>query len=95
LPLLFVLTACPSPPPAEESCNFIQNSLGRRVSWARTPIPFYIDMGSFDGPNNEDFYWGVVDAMEAWNAQFDTTRFSTGWAHHGPSHPGAQWQRGV
>jgi hypothetical protein len=75
LPLLFLLTACPSPPPAEESCNFIQNSLGRRVSWARTPIPFYIDMGSFDGPNNEDFYWGVVDAMEAWNAQFDRPVF--------------------
>ncbi len=71
LPFLMLLTACPNPPPAEESCNFVQNSFQRRVSWARLPVKFYLDKGSFAGPNEDVYYRAVREAMDVWNAQFD------------------------
>ncbi len=70
LPFL-LLTACPNPPPAEESCNFVQNSFQRRVSWAKLPVKFYIHKGSFAGPNEDDYYIAIKEAMDVWNAKFD------------------------
>lgn len=41
--LLLALINCGRPDP-EESCGFVQNSDGQRVSWAgRTPVPLYAD----------------------------------------------------
>ena len=70
IPILFSLVACTNPPPAEESCNFVQNSFKRRVSWARTPIKFYADKTITD-----EQYKGVLDAMEVWNQEFDRPVF--------------------
>ncbi len=74
LTMIFALTAlsaCQNPPPAEDSCNFVQNSFNRRVSWARVPVKFYLDKGSFSGENADAYYHAVVEAMDVWNAQFE------------------------
>lgn len=70
-----MLTACPNPPAAEESCNFVQNSLKQRVSWARTPIRFYADMDSFAGLDQARYQKAIVEAMNVWNEQFDRPVF--------------------
>jgi hypothetical protein len=68
---LALLTACPNPPPAEESCNFVQNSFQRRVSWTRVPVKMYIDTGSFAGPNEDLYYRAIAEAMDVWNSRFE------------------------
>lgn len=67
LPMLFMLTACPNPPPPQKSCNFVQNSFQRRVSWARLPVRFYVDKGSFAGADEDKFYNSMKEAMQVWN----------------------------
>ncbi len=67
---LFMLTACPNPPPAEEACNFVQNSFNRRVSWIRFPIRFYADDSISD-----DMFRGIVEAMNVWNEEFNQPVF--------------------
>lgn len=67
---LILLTACPNPPPAEEACNFVQNSFNRRVSWVRFPIRFYADDSISD-----DMFRGIVAAMNVWNEEFDRPVF--------------------
>lgn len=72
--MLTTLAACQNPPPAEDSCNFVQNSFQRRVSWARLPVRFYLDKSSFapDDQEKADIYYNAVkEAMDVWNAQFE------------------------
>jgi hypothetical protein len=65
-----ILTACGQQPPAQESCNFVQNQFGRRVHWARTPIRFYADASV-----NDQQYRVIIESMEFWNEQFDRPVF--------------------
>lgn len=64
------LLGCSNPPPAEDSCNFVQNSFNRRVSWVRFPIRFYADDSITD-----DMYRGIVSAMNVWNEEFNQPVF--------------------
>lgn len=77
---LLFLTACPNPPPAEDPCNFVQNSLKRRVSWARTPIVLYVDDSLLSIDVGERGELAALDslseAVEFWNDQFDTPVFN-------------------
>ncbi len=67
---LMLLAGCAKPPASEESCNFILNKFHRRVSWAETPIRFYVD----DSINSNQ-YNDILKAMEIWNKQFDEPVF--------------------
>ncbi len=75
IPVLTLLSACQNPPPSQDSCNFVLNSLNRRVSWARTPIQFYIDAASFEGPDELKYHKAIQEAMDVWNAEFETPVF--------------------
>jgi hypothetical protein len=68
--LSLMVLACAKQPPAEESCNFVQNQYGRRVSWARMPIRFYAD----ETISNEE-YVGIEKAMNVWNNLFNKPVF--------------------
>lgn len=57
-------------PPAQESCNFVQNQFGRRVGWAQMPIRFYAD-SSVDRQQ----FRVIVESMEIWNRYFDRPVF--------------------
>ena len=70
IPTFLLFTACSNPPPAEDSCNFVQNSFKRRVSWAKTPVKFYADKSITD-----EQYAGILAAMKVWNDEFDTPVF--------------------
>ncbi|MCB0377687.1 MAG: matrixin family metalloprotease [Bdellovibrionales bacterium] len=69
--LMFAITTgCGQQLPPEESCNFVTNSLNRRVSWYRMPIQFYVD----DSLSNEQ-YDAVLKATEIWNSHFNGSVF--------------------
>ena len=76
---LVFLSGCQNPPPAEESCNFSQNSFNRRVSWARLPIQLYVDESllTIDVGDNDRFaaFYALREAVEFWNQQFETPVF--------------------
>ncbi len=54
------LQACA--PRAQESCNFVQNSYGQRVSWAKDPITLYADNSV-----PAEALPSIRRAMETWN----------------------------
>lgn len=60
-----VLCGCADQPPAEEACNFVQNRMNRRVSWARMPIVFYADSNITAQQETE-----IREAMAIWNDLF-------------------------
>lgn len=69
-PLLLMLIACSNPPPAEDSCNFVQNAFSRRVSWARLPIQMYANKNLSD-----EMVEGIREAMQVWNDELGYTAF--------------------
>lgn len=71
LGLALISISCAEKPAAEEPCNFVQNSFGQRVSWARMPIQFYVD----DSLSDQQYY-GLERAMQVWNDYFDRPVFS-------------------
>ena len=70
LAVTLVAGGCGQQPPPEESCNFVQNQFGRRVSWARMPIQFYTDQSISDKQHHE-----IIAAMKVWNDHFDRPVF--------------------
>ena len=61
--LALMLSSCADRPPAEESCNFVQNSFGRRVSWATLPLKFYVDERAM----SPQHIVGLKAAAQVWN----------------------------
>lgn len=58
-----LVQACGKTPPAEMSCNFVQNQNLQRVSWgSNLPVNIYIDE-SVPG----DYYSAIKAALEDWN----------------------------
>ncbi len=58
--------ACAQKPEPQENCNFVQNSLKRRVSWENdVPVIFYIHR-SVPG----EYFNDIEQALDKWNARF-------------------------
>ena len=82
---LFIFTACPNPPAAEEPCNFVQNSFSRRVAWARFPIVLYADDSVLNIPVGLDSngdprdpltaVYALQEAVLFWNEELGTEVF--------------------
>jgi len=68
--LILLVFGCAKEPPAQESCNFVQNQFGRRVSWARLPIQFYADSSVTDRQ-----FHVIRESMQVWNDHFDRPVF--------------------
>ena len=74
--LSFLMMACQNSLPAEQSCNFVVNQQGRRLSWARSPIVFHMDQDSFaQNPDRAGYRQEILEAMEFWNEEFSEPVF--------------------
>lgn len=63
LPLV-LLSGCSQPEP-EESCGFEQNSLGRRISWQKFPVTFYLSADA-----SSEVVYSMDEAAHIWNQAF-------------------------
>ncbi len=62
LAMLILAANCSKKPDPEDSCGFIQNEYGQRVSWnSRRPVPMYID-SSFP----DRYHEAIRRAMATW-----------------------------
>ena len=75
--LAFGLQACA--PKAQESCNFVQNSYGQRVSWSKDPITLYADNSV-----PAEALPSIRQAMNTWNRVLGGRALQLGgWVHGG------------
>lgn len=82
--LAFILEACAPSRESEESCEFVQNSFGQRVSWnSKVPVKVFIHESV-----PQEFFGAIEAAMKKWdNALASRPLFVLGGIVNGPNHP--------
>jgi hypothetical protein len=60
---LILVQACSRPLESQESCNFVQNSQGQRVSWGlNVPIDIYLDQSV-----PQQYELAIIESLKIWN----------------------------